>query len=304
VIPTTHPAGAGERPPRPQRCGRVGLAAALLLACLVRADSARAHGTPVDLAFWGDFPPAVAACQRAIGSAAAACGLQTWRLQRQCGLDRLRGVGCDETAVDNGVQAARRAAQNVVTAACTTAQVSQLQFLGTFEAGMDVNTFCRDLQTAATSLLLDPLPAAPASAAALACVNATLRSVAKLFGASFRSRRRLLDRIAIGAFPPPRKRLMRDASTADIAAAATALQGEIDRSCAADTFSAFFRQTPAEVLAKLSTRADCLAGQTYAQGGILCPAPVCGNRMIERDEECDDGNAASGDGCNADCLTE
>lgn len=35
-----------------------------------------------------------------------------------------------------------------------------------------------------------------------------------------------------------------------------------------------------------------------------CPAPECGNGIIEGNEECDDGNTSSGDGCAADCQHE
>lgn len=34
------------------------------------------------------------------------------------------------------------------------------------------------------------------------------------------------------------------------------------------------------------------------------PAPVCGNAALEPPEQCDDGNAAAGDGCRADCTRE
>ena len=33
-------------------------------------------------------------------------------------------------------------------------------------------------------------------------------------------------------------------------------------------------------------------------------APVCGNNSVEVGEQCDDGNAASGDGCSASCVLE
>jgi prepilin-type N-terminal cleavage/methylation domain-containing protein len=32
--------------------------------------------------------------------------------------------------------------------------------------------------------------------------------------------------------------------------------------------------------------------------------PVCGNGIVEGDEQCDDGNTVSGDGCSADCIVE
>ena len=54
----------------------------------------------------------------------------------------------------------------------------------------------------------------------------------------------------------------------------------------------------------MSVRADCLAGNAYAQGTLLCPAAVCGNRIREGTEECDDGNTVDGDGCSAECAGE
>jgi cysteine-rich repeat protein len=36
----------------------------------------------------------------------------------------------------------------------------------------------------------------------------------------------------------------------------------------------------------------------------LVPCPVCGNRMIEPPETCDDGNVLDGDGCSSSCQTE
>jgi cysteine-rich repeat protein len=202
------------------------------------------------------------------------------------------------------VQPIRLAAQDRVTSNCSTQQVSILQFLGTSEAGIDVNTFCRELQTAATSVLTDPLPAGPGTAEQIRCVDRTLRMAGKLFSQSFAARERLLDRIALGVYSPTAKRAMRDASTAEIARTATALQGEIDAVCPPSLFADLFRQSSAAVMSSLATRADCLAGQTYAQGGLLCPLAVCGNRMIEHNEECDDGNTTDGDGCSADCASE
>ena len=259
---------------------------------------------PVALEYWGDFPPQVAACQRTIGSAGAACGLQTWRLERACAMANVSGVGCDTALLASQEQSIRLAAEDRVTASCTTQQVSLLQFLGTFEAGVDVNTFCRELKSAATSVLVDPLPPRPLAADELECVDRTLRMAGKLFSMSFESRQRLLNRIALGSYSPPRKRQMVATSSAAIAATAADLQHELDAVCPATMFAGLFHQSAADVMTKLSTRADCLAGQTYAQGGLLCPLSTCGNLMVEHNEECDDGNTVSGDGCSADCYSE
>lgn len=41
------------------------------------------------------------------------------------------------------------------------------------------------------------------------------------------------------------------------------------------------------------------------EGGVCdTPDPVCGNGVLEGDEQCDDGNNQDGDGCSANCVTE
>lgn len=294
--------GAGSRPPL--FLPTLGALAALFL-LLLHPASVRAHGTPVDLAFWGDFPPAAAACQRAIGSAAAACAQKTWRLRRDCDVARLRGGICDDDEVKRAIQSARFDAQDAVVARCTDDQVRLLQFIAVYEAQRDVTTFCRELVEAAGSLLLDPVTDRPLPGRSVACIDRITRSASKLFSIGFASRQRILDRIAIASFTPPRKRAMVTESSAAIAATAAALDSELAAACPAPLVADLYhQQTSAEVLGKLATRADCLAGQAYAQGGVLCPAPTCGNWMIEADEECDDGNAVAGDGCDADCFDE
>ncbi|MBX3028118.1 DUF4215 domain-containing protein [bacterium] len=82
------------------------------------------------------------------------------------------------------------------------------------------------------------------------------------------------------------------------------MAASLTAACPEDRFTAIYARTPTALLAAAADRADCLAGNAYAQGGVTCPPPVCGNRIRESGEECDDGNAADGDGCSANCLRE
>ncbi len=45
-------------------------------------------------------------------------------------------------------------------------------------------------------------------------------------------------------------------------------------------------------------------GSSCSKVGTACPVPVCGNRVVESPETCDDGNTVSGDGCNSSCQKE
>jgi cysteine-rich repeat protein len=274
----------------------------LLLALLAAPTAAAAHGTPIDIATWGDFPPAIARCQRVIGRAAAVCGLRVWRARRDCALAPLRGTPCDGAATEAALEAARVAALDDVSHGCTPMQVSNLQFLDVREAQADVIRFCRELDAAANSLILEPLAAATAADAA--CGAAATGAAGTLLAMSFRSRQHVLDRIAVRTIRVPDKRAMLNASAAAIGDAATALATTLTSRCDGGRFAALYQRTPGELLAAVAVRADCLAGDAYAQGAVLCPAPICGNRIRERAEECDDGNAEGGDGCSADCLRE
>ncbi|OGZ80129.1 MAG: hypothetical protein A2353_02595 [Candidatus Staskawiczbacteria bacterium RIFOXYB1_FULL_38_37] len=57
----------------------------------------------------------------------------------------------------------------------------------------------------------------------------------------------------------------------------------------------------------------CVSTTPYGLGDLGTPgslndscgfAPVCGNNILETDEQCDDGNTSNGDGCSSTCQTE
>lgn len=301
MIPSLTAGGRARVPARPRLAART--RALLLLALLLAPRAAGAHGTPIDIASWGDFPLPIARCQRVIGRAAAVCGLRVWRVRRDCALAVARGGACDSAATDAAMEAARLAALDDVSGACSAMQVSNLQFVDVREAQADVIRFCRELDAAATSLVLDPLAAAPTDDVE-ACGVPAAQATTTLFAVSFRSRQRVLDRIAASTIPARRKRTMIGASTTEIADGAARLAGSIAATCPGERFTALYGRSPAQFLAAAAERADCLAGGAYAQGTVLCPQPVCGNRVRESGEECDDGNADDGDGCSASCLRE
>ena len=302
---------AGGSHPRRERFRTVRLTtAALAVAALCNAlmpPPLSAHGVPTPLDFWGAFGRRVARCQRIIGRSAALCGLRAWNARQSCALAALRGLPCDDDAADRAVETARTTAVDAVGAACTEQQAVTLVFLGTFEAESDVVSFCRDVEAAAVSAVFRPLPEDPTAAPPelVRCIDAAAMGTTKLLRSAFDSRQALLNRIALGSFSPMRKGAMLADSTTAIRNAADALQAQLTSSCSADEFTRTYGINPTTFFSMIASRADCLAGKTYAQGGILCPAPQCGNGMLERpQEECDDANLTDGDGCSATCTRE
>jgi hypothetical protein len=88
-----------------------------VLALLLGPAPAFAHGTPIALTFWGDFPLPIARCQRADRPRRGR--LRPPRLaRRDCALAPLRRP-CDGTATEAATEAARLAALDDVFAACT-----------------------------------------------------------------------------------------------------------------------------------------------------------------------------------------
>ena len=50
---------------------------------------------------------------------------------------------------------------------------------------------------------------------------------------------------------------------------------------------------------QLSPDRDCSSGIC---DNLTCAQPVCGDGVVNGDEQCDDGNDVSADGCEADCT--
>jgi cysteine-rich repeat protein len=76
------------------------------------------------------------------------------------------------------------------------------------------------------------------------------------------------------------------------------------RGCDASTFTAAYGRHPDVYADRMTQLAGCIASAFYVQDRVPCPAPVCGNRIVESTEECDDGNAEPGDGCDTECTRE
>lgn len=62
--------------------------------------------------------------------------------------------------------------------------------------------------------------------------------------------------------------------------------------------------TASTATASASASSSSSSGSGAGGAGTGGAAPVCGNHVVERSEECDDGNLAAGDGCSTTCTIE
>src|SRR5258706_12588679 len=107
---------------------RRNLCAGAMLVTLWWASAVWAHGTPPDLAFYGDFPAEAVRCERTITQAAARCVSAVVAARSACMNAQLEGAACDTLAVDATVQAARQRAHDAIQSACTDQTAGILQF--------------------------------------------------------------------------------------------------------------------------------------------------------------------------------
>ena len=76
-----------------------------------------------------------------------------------------------------------------------------------------------------------------------------------------------------------------------------------------DNSCTYNKQLAGDFLADMVILETCGWSWSSTDAVRLCdnggtPGPVCGNRVIESGEQCDDGNTASGDGCSSTCQKE
>lgn len=285
----------------------IALLMASLLASWLVPTSGHAHGEPAKLAFWGNFPPSVAECQRRIGHAAAQCIARIVRARGDCRLATESGDVCDQRALEAEVAAARAHARGLVRAKCSEQEVQNLRYLDVNETLTDVIGICRSADAAAESAIFDAADRDGAEldrATVSTCLAATRTAVGKMLTAAMRERRMVLDRIAATnlVFGDKQARIARSARRieAGIADSAAALE----RDCPPASFVALYGRPAAVHVATIATQADCFAGAVFVQDAVVCPNPVCGNAVREQGEACDDGNTLPGDGCDAACRSE
>ena len=280
------------------------------VAVLLAGAPAFGHGEPLPLAVWGDFGPAAARCQRALGRASTQCALEVWALRRACIEPQLRGDACDLNATTLAVRDARQRALDKVEAYCDDTAATSLQFLGVHEALGDVTSICRQIERELLTAAYGPALTGSSAdyvvgtvdAGTAACLTAGATRATELLRFAGREQRQPLDRIASDAMPESAKTSQLARAQLRTARTRARIGARLAASCDAAAFADTYGRTIDAFLADVAARADCLTGGVYVQDALRCPAPRCGNGMEEAGEECDDGDADDGDTCRADCV--
>ncbi|MBX3025727.1 hypothetical protein KF840_12540 [bacterium] len=267
---------------------------ASLVVSLAVAGSALAHGGRLPFDSWGGFTGDVLRCQRVIARAAARCASDAWAARRACRETALDGGVCDEAATTARIAEARRRSQDEVATACTERQASTLQFLGSFDLQQDLIDFCRDWERAADSAAFGALGTGNA------CASATAAAVSDVMQYALRSRRRCMDRVAASAGGAASRGPLLAGADRHLSRAVE--QAALRLAARCPDFVSRSGRSPGDLLTTVAARADCVGGAFYIQDRVLCAPPLCGNGVVETNEDCDDGNTDDGDACPASCT--
>src|SRR5690606_18292192 len=124
------------------------------------------HGIPASLDQWGDFGKSAAACQRAIGRAAAHCASTAVHYRNRCLGAEVTGETCDRQAIEDASIAARLRAVALIERYCTSTDLQNLNFIDLSDVLIDVAQTCRATDRAATSAVWAPVMAGDSVGAA------------------------------------------------------------------------------------------------------------------------------------------
>jgi cysteine-rich repeat protein len=279
---------------------RLGAGPLALLVVVAIPALARGHGMRLPFDQWGGFRAETFHCQRVVAAAAAQCAATAWDARRACRRAELQGGVCDQEATQATVDAARIKALDAVDESCSERQAIELQYLGSFDLQADVIIFCRGWEAAGVSAVYG-LFDVPLSPAERDCSEAAAAVADRLMHFVVRNRRQCMDRIASLPLLAPNRTSQLDVAADRARRAHDLLAARLATRCGAATFADLYGRTPGTFVTDLSARADCIGGLLYIQDAVLCPAPVCGNGIVELPEDCDDGNTAGGDACPATC---
>ncbi len=266
----------------------------------IGALPAAAHNSPPPIELWGPFLPGTQTCLRRISHATHACFDAVFALEQACRDAEASGGSCDETQVEADIATADGALRATLADACADGQLTELSYIGFFDAGADLNRGCVGEAQSAIAAVYAPTRAGPVSADAARCMSAAAAYGRKVMWFALQREVPVMERIATRLF-----------STDDKLAAILKVGQELsaDRArwsagllAACPEFAQVYGRDADGFLRTLKQRVDCVLSRTYVHSAVSCPTQVCGNGIPEGTEACDDGNADDGDACRNDCT--
>ena len=275
--------------------------AALALLLLYPFPSAvLAHNQPIPIDRWGPFLPGAQACLRSISRAAHTCFDTVVSLEQGCNDALARGEGCDRDAVDEAVDDAANAARVVLAGACTVGQLTELNYIGFFDAQSDLSSACLTQGRFAIEATYAPARTGTAAPPAAECMAATAAYSRKVMRFILEREVPVMERMATRLFSADEKKeailqVERELS-------ATRPRWVTGLLAACPDFATVYGRSPDSFLRTIKQRTDCVISLTYIHSAVSCLTQVCGNGIKEGNEQCDDGNSNSTDTCRTDCT--
>src|SRR5204863_182697 len=212
----------------------------------------------------------------------------------------LRGGACDPAAVERDVAAADGALRATLAASCADGQLTELSYIGLFDASSDLNRGCVGEAQKAITALYAPAGAAAVSEEAARCMAATAVYGRKMMWFALQREVPVMERIATRLVPSEDKQAAILRVNQELSADRARWSAGLLAAC--PMFEQVYGRTPDSLLRTLKQRVDCVLSRTYVHSAIACLPQVCGNGIPEGTEACDDGNAVDGDGCRNDCT--
>ena len=242
----------------------IGLIALFLLSQPARTS---AHGDPIQLAFYGNYPGNAPLCQRTISKAGADCSARVVKIRDNCAKSELRGETCDFDA-DTLTGRARSRARSLVGRRCSAQDTRILIFGEISDARTDVSNICRDLERDVIDTLYSPV-AAPLVDEEYRCVEILSAEFRRLLRYSIDHYRRVFDDIVAENFRVSEKMAMVAATLEDVDDRRMKLLSKVKASCGA-AIESIYGTTVDALLAEAKGLGECFAGALYVQDSVLC----------------------------------
>jgi hypothetical protein len=153
--------------------GRTVRALAVLWCVCLAPAAALGHAAPRAIEIWGAFLPDTQVCLRVMSRAAHACFDTVLGLEQQCRDGAARGEGCDRERLEAETAEALRLTRVAMGEECTLGELTELGYIGFFDAETDLANACQHQARAAMDALYAPARSGAPTAAAAACMAAS-----------------------------------------------------------------------------------------------------------------------------------